>query len=43
MSVQYNAIFHSFKNDNFQMIFYIYFSYFFFQNIDCGYSLEPPQ
>ena len=28
MSVQYTAIFHSCKNDNFQMIFFLYFSYF---------------
>ena len=42
MSVQYTAIFHACKNDNFQMkicdIFLI-----FAQNIDCGYTLEPPQ
>ena len=42
MSVQYTAIFHSCKNYNFQMkildIFLI-----FAQNIDCGYTLEPPQ
>ena len=42
MSVQYTAIFHGCKNDNFQMkicdIFLI-----FAQNIDCGYTLEPPQ
>ena len=41
MSVQYTAIFHGCKNDNFQMkisdIFLI-----FAQNIDCGYTLEPP-
>ena len=41
MSVQYTAIFHGYKNDHFQMkncnIFLI-----FAQNIDCGYSLEPP-
>ena len=39
--MQYTAIFHSLKNDNFQMkncdIFLI-----FAQNIDCGYTLEPP-
>ena len=28
MSVQYTAIFHGCKNDNFQMIFFKYFSYF---------------
>ena len=42
MSVQYIAIFHGCKNGNFQMkkceIFLI-----FAQNIDCGYTLEPPR
>ena len=42
MSVQYTAIFYGCKNDNFQMkicdIFLI-----FAQNIDCGYTLEPPR
>ena len=42
MSVQYTAIFHGYKNDYFQMkncnIFLI-----FAQNIDCGYTLEPPR
>ena len=28
MSVQYTAIFHGCKNDNFHMIFFLYFSYF---------------
>ena len=41
MSVQYTAIFHGCKNGNFQMktceIFLI-----FVQNIDRGYTLEPP-
>ena len=42
MSVQYSAIFHGCKNDNFQMkIFDIFL--IFAQNIDCGYTLEPPQ
>ena len=42
MSVQYTAIFHGCKNDNFQMkIFDIFL--IFSQNIDCGYTLEPPQ
>ena len=40
--VQYTAIFHGCKNDNFQMkncdVFLI-----FAQNIDCGYTLELPQ
>ena len=41
MSVQYTAIFHGCKNDNCQMkIFDIFF--IFAQNIDCGYTLEPP-
>ena len=41
-SVQYTAIFHGCKNDNFQMkIFDIFL--IFAQNIDCGYTLEPPQ
>ena len=39
--MQYTAIFHGRKNDNFQMkscnIFLL-----FAQNIDCGYTLEPP-
>ena len=42
MPMQYTAIFHGCKNDNFQMkncnIFFI-----FAQNIDRGYMLEPPQ
>ena len=41
MPMQYTASFHGYKNNNFQMknsnIFLI-----FAQNIDCGYSLEPP-
>ena len=41
MSAQYTAIFHSCKNDNFQMeIFDIFL--IFAQNINCGYMLEPP-
>ena len=40
--MQYTAIFHGCKTDNFQMrkcdVFLI-----FAQNIDCGYTLEPPQ
>ena len=42
MSVQYTAIFHGCKNDKFQMIF-LYIFLIFAQNIDCGYTLEPPQ
>ena len=41
MSIDYTAIFHGCKNDNFQMIFFFFFN--FAQNIDCGYTLEPPQ
>ena len=41
MSVQYTAIFHCCKNDDIQMkIFDIFL--IFAQNIDCGYTLEPP-
>ena len=42
MSVQYTAIFHGCKNDNFQMKSFDIFLIF-AQNIDCGYTLEPPQ
>ena len=42
MSAQYTAIFHGCKNDNFQMKFFDIFLIF-AQNIDCGYTLEPPQ
>ena len=42
MSVQYTAIFHGYKTYYFQMtncnMFLIVA-----QNIDCGYTLEPPQ
>ena len=42
ISVQYTAMFHGCKNDNFQMkIFDIILV--FAQNIDCGYTLEPPR
>ena len=41
MSVQYTAIFHGCKNDNFQKKFFDIFLIF-AQNIDCGYTLEPP-
>ena len=40
--MQYTAIFHGCKNDNFQMKFFDIFLIF-AQNIDCGYSLELPQ
>ena len=39
--MQFTAKFHGLKNDNFQMKKVIFFS--FAQNIDCGYTLEPPQ
>ena len=39
--VQYSALFHSRKNDNFQMKNCDIFLSF-AQNIDCGYTLEPP-
>ena len=45
MSVQYTAIFHGCKNDNFQMKIFDMFLIF-AQNIDCGYTLgsnEYPQ
>ena len=42
MSVQYTAIFHDCKNDDLKMIFFNIFLIF-AQNIDCGYTLEPPQ
>ena len=44
MSVQYTAIFHGCKNDNFQKKIFDIFDIFliFAQNIDCGYTLEPP-
>ena len=42
MSVQYTAIFHGCKNDNFQMKNFDIFLIF-AQNIDCGNTLEPPQ
>ena len=39
--MQYTAIFHGCKKDNFQIKNYdIYL--IFAQNIDCGYTLEPP-
>ena len=42
MSVQYTAIFHGYKNDYFQ-IKKCYIFLILAQNIDCGYTLEPPQ
>ena len=40
--MQYTGIFHSLKIDNFQMKNCDSFLIF-AQNIDCGYTLEPPQ
>ena len=40
--VQYTAIFHGCKNDNFQLKYFDYF-HIFAQNIDFGYTLELPQ
>ena len=40
--MQYTAIFHGCKNVHFQMIFLNIFLNF-AQDIDCGYTLEPPQ
>ena len=39
--MQYTSIFHGRLNDNFRLIFFYYFDIF-AQNIDCGYTLEPP-
>ena len=39
--MQHTAIFHGCKNDNFYLKFFDYFLIF-AQNIDCGYTLEPP-
>ena len=39
--MQYTAIFHGREKDNFQLNFFYYFLIF-AQNIDCGYTLEPP-
>ena len=38
----YRKIFGS-KTENFQWKKMIFFSFFFAQNIDCGYTLEPPR
>ena len=40
--MQYTVIFHARKNDNFHLKMCDYFLIF-AQNIDCGYTLEPPQ
>ena len=39
--MQYTSIFHGCKNDKFQVNFLNIFLIF-AQNIDCGYTLEPP-
>ena len=39
--MQHTAIFHGCKNDNFHLSLFDYFLIF-AQNIDCGYTLEPP-
>ena len=41
--MQYTAIFHGCKNVHFQIIIFLIFFLIFAQNIDCGYTLEPPQ
>ena len=40
--MQYTAIFHGCKNDNFQVT-KCYIFHICAQNIDCGYTLESPQ
>ena len=40
--MQHTAIFHARKNDNFHLKIFDFFLIF-AQNIDCGYTLEPPQ
>ena len=40
--MQHTAIFHACKNDKFHLNIFDYFLIF-AQNIECGYSLEPPQ
>ena len=42
MPMQYTEIFIGVKNENFQHIFFFIFLIF-AQNIDCGYTLEPPR
>ena len=43
LAMQHTAIFHGSKNDNFHLNFFIYYFRIFAQNIDRGYTLEPPQ
>ena len=40
--MQHTVIFHARKNDNFHLKMFDYFLIL-AQNIDCGYTLEPPQ
>ena len=40
--MQYTAIFHGCKNVHYEMNFFNIFLIF-AQNMDCGYTLEPPQ
>ena len=41
--MQYTAIFNGCKNVHFRMDFFLNIFLIFAQNIDCGYTLEPPQ
>ena len=41
-SMQYTGIFHGCKNVHFQIKNFFIFFLIFAQNIDCGYTLEPP-
>ena len=41
--MEYTEIFKVVKNENFQEKMFAIFLIFFAQNIDCGYTLEPPQ
>ena len=41
--MQYTEIFSPVKIENFQWIFFLYIFLIFAQNIDCGYTLEPPR
>ena len=41
--MQYTKNFFSSKIENFHQKNFGYFSFFFAQNIDCGYTLEPPR
>ena len=43
MPMPHTAIFQGFENGNFQLIFFSDNFHIFAQNVDCGYTLEPPQ